>query len=35
MWGAPIKLFNGNWGLLLEKVEKLGTTYMINVVNKR
>lgn len=32
MWGASIKLFNGSWGLLLEKVEKLGPDYIINVV---
>lgn len=33
VWGAPIKLFNGNRGLLLEKVEKLSTSSIINIIS--
>ena len=35
VWGAPIKLFNGNWGLLLEKVEKLGHCCIIKAAIKQ
>lgn len=32
IWGAPIKLFSGNWGLPLKKAEKLGTGPIIHSV---